>query len=961
MSDSQLLERYARGDRDAFAELVRRHVDLVHAAARRQVPGHEDDITQAVFLLLSQRAAGLLGHGSVAGWLFEATRHCARNVLKREYRRKVHEANAASRRDAMDTAQGEEERTALMAKLDEAIGALSAADREAVLLHHLERRPVSEVARALGISEASAAKRTQRAVGKLRDWFARHGGGGGMTLSAVTAVLALEAGHRAPEALAAAAVVIGGKAATVTALAKGAGAGLAVAKAKVAALTVGVAVAAVVIGTATVTLVMPRNAGKAPVPVIAPVALAAVAPPETGEIPEVAAGPIGIDRYDLLLDAPAAAAVRTVLKGEPPAGAYGVSVVNAEELRRVLAQALEAGTLAHGHLNGRLFPNEIDTKFPNEFMRNRIADMASNFDRRERDTSAYLSGQGKFTVTPGKGELAVELSVPNVHATLRIPTMPPEETTRDAKLDGKVSLKAGESLAAFLPMGGLGGQEYSHLVVWQAYSLTGPQQAFITQDTFAWLTLGVGKLRFLAEQAYVWNHTAPAPLGQVGERWTKRTPRGGIVKLAAVSRPHEYLRCTWDPDGNPVNAAWPDIDADFATALAFTVEVTDPGMPDGPGYSDQGAYRQRLHLAHKTTAAAADDTTVEVGLAVGTGKKLGDLEPRIYNNDYQYIEGLECCIMAITVGPPMHMYGWATMQADAEYYPVAVMKDGRHVPGGLEPHPVFRKDLAADLSKQQFAGYWEGLKKGELDHFELWSRPREWVTFQGFAKTPRVKPGDVYTVAGLAKAQKIAELAWLNTAYPAPTRPEAAPDPATPAGTVALVREAARRGDTEACLAYMLRESEDQEVVARAAIDLAIAGEALVQEARRHFEEPYIRAYVLINGTSIFEEWVRGEWQVEGDRATMPGHPGTAMVRRQDGWKFDLRPAIPVTMPPAQREAMLARARQTGQTYRDLTAKLRRNEITDPKVLYEAIQASMTVQSAPPSPGTQPAPATRPG
>ena len=63
MEDSELLRRYARLQvEDAFAELVRRYVNLVYSAALRQTGGHvqaAQDVTQAVFIELARKAAKL--------------------------------------------------------------------------------------------------------------------------------------------------------------------------------------------------------------------------------------------------------------------------------------------------------------------------------------------------------------------------------------------------------------------------------------------------------------------------------------------------------------------------------------------------------------------------------------------------------------------------------------------------------------------------------------------------------------------------------------------------------------------------------------------------------------------------------------------------------------------------------------------------------------------------------------
>ena len=77
--DAALLRRYA-ADRteEAFAELVRRHVDFVYSAALRQANGDvhlAQDATQQVFTDLARKAAVLADRPVLAGWLFTSTRY----------------------------------------------------------------------------------------------------------------------------------------------------------------------------------------------------------------------------------------------------------------------------------------------------------------------------------------------------------------------------------------------------------------------------------------------------------------------------------------------------------------------------------------------------------------------------------------------------------------------------------------------------------------------------------------------------------------------------------------------------------------------------------------------------------------------------------------------------------------------------------------------------------------------
>jgi len=63
IEDAELLGRYAgEKSEEAFAELVRRRVDLVYSVARRQCGGDAhlaEDVTQKVFADLARKAAAL--------------------------------------------------------------------------------------------------------------------------------------------------------------------------------------------------------------------------------------------------------------------------------------------------------------------------------------------------------------------------------------------------------------------------------------------------------------------------------------------------------------------------------------------------------------------------------------------------------------------------------------------------------------------------------------------------------------------------------------------------------------------------------------------------------------------------------------------------------------------------------------------------------------------------------------
>ena len=96
-SDMDLLRQYADGNSDAaFAALVSRHVDLVYSAALRKTCNLQaaEDITQAVFIILAQKAGRILDKTILPGWLYQTTRLTASSFLRRETRRARREQEA---------------------------------------------------------------------------------------------------------------------------------------------------------------------------------------------------------------------------------------------------------------------------------------------------------------------------------------------------------------------------------------------------------------------------------------------------------------------------------------------------------------------------------------------------------------------------------------------------------------------------------------------------------------------------------------------------------------------------------------------------------------------------------------------------------------------------------------------------------------------------------------------------
>ncbi len=95
MEDAELLRRYAEEHSEtAFAELVRRRVDLVYSVARRQCGGDghlAEEVTQRVFVDLARKAKALAGRTVISGWLYRSAQFAASDAVRSERRRRARE------------------------------------------------------------------------------------------------------------------------------------------------------------------------------------------------------------------------------------------------------------------------------------------------------------------------------------------------------------------------------------------------------------------------------------------------------------------------------------------------------------------------------------------------------------------------------------------------------------------------------------------------------------------------------------------------------------------------------------------------------------------------------------------------------------------------------------------------------------------------------------------------------
>ena len=162
-TDSDLIARVVSGDRNAFNELMRAHEDRVFSVCLRIMGDREKalDAAQETFLTLFRKAGQFKGESALGTWIYRiAVNTCYDQLRKAKRRPSEHlpdhvDPSDPSAEDAMESA-------ALRPDIEEALKALPAEFRAAVVLSDLEGLSMPETANALGIPVGTVKSRVFR-------------------------------------------------------------------------------------------------------------------------------------------------------------------------------------------------------------------------------------------------------------------------------------------------------------------------------------------------------------------------------------------------------------------------------------------------------------------------------------------------------------------------------------------------------------------------------------------------------------------------------------------------------------------------------------------------------------------------------------------------------------------------------------------------------------------------------
>ena len=161
LSNSELVDLVLHGEKDAFAELVRRHQDAVYNLAYRMAGNHADaaELAHEAFVKAFQKLALYNKNYAFGNWVMSICANLAKNLFRSRDRRK--RAEEASLDLVTSTPPSSE------VQMDDALHQLPETLRIPVVLKHMEDLSYEEIGQVLRIGVSAAKMRVKRGIEQL--------------------------------------------------------------------------------------------------------------------------------------------------------------------------------------------------------------------------------------------------------------------------------------------------------------------------------------------------------------------------------------------------------------------------------------------------------------------------------------------------------------------------------------------------------------------------------------------------------------------------------------------------------------------------------------------------------------------------------------------------------------------------------------------------------------------------
>jgi len=176
-----LVERFQKGDQQAFTELVNRFKKTIYAVAYRRLKNHldADEVTQETFVRVYKKIGELKSSQNFRSYIIRIALNFCTDLIRRR-KKLVPVDELTSQSDMSLSAAGSIsspernlENAEIISEIEDAIEWLPPKQKMAFILHDLEGFSKSEVAKIMNCPQATVRSNLHIARTKLKKWLAK--------------------------------------------------------------------------------------------------------------------------------------------------------------------------------------------------------------------------------------------------------------------------------------------------------------------------------------------------------------------------------------------------------------------------------------------------------------------------------------------------------------------------------------------------------------------------------------------------------------------------------------------------------------------------------------------------------------------------------------------------------------------------------------------------------------------
>lgn len=169
MENELLIKKAARGDTDAFAEIIRMHQPRIYGLALRMLKNADDaaDAAEEAIVRIWRALPRFKGRAEFSTWAYTITRNTCLDFIKKQPKTVDIEELPAAASDDADPAE-QAERSERIRIVRRAIEALPDRLRDVIIMRDIEGYSYAEIARLTDTEEGTVKSRINRARSRLK-------------------------------------------------------------------------------------------------------------------------------------------------------------------------------------------------------------------------------------------------------------------------------------------------------------------------------------------------------------------------------------------------------------------------------------------------------------------------------------------------------------------------------------------------------------------------------------------------------------------------------------------------------------------------------------------------------------------------------------------------------------------------------------------------------------------------